>query len=123
MALKGKSGLVQGYGLVNVENYSLAVFSETLEGTVNDYLEKSGNTSEIIIDDERVTETKSGEITAIYTAELNGTTQFYYVIDGELYRCSITVNEKQVLFVVGDRVTFEAEEQGDIKTIIEISLD
>ena len=123
MALKGKSGLVQGYGLVNVENYSLAVCSETLEGTVNDYLEKSGNTSEIIIDDERVTETKSGEITAIYTAELNGTTQFYYVIDGELYRCSITVNEKQVLFVVGDRVTFEAEEQGDIKTIIEISLD
>lgn len=123
MVLKGKSGLVQGYGLVNVENYSLAVYSETLEGAVDEYLAKSGKTGEIATTDKEETETKTGEISAIYTAELNGTTQFYYVIDEELYRCPITVNEKQVLFVVGDKVTFEVEGKGDIKTITKISLD
>ncbi|MBR3253433.1 hypothetical protein IKF85_01815 [Candidatus Saccharibacteria bacterium] len=128
MALKGKSGLVQGYGIVNVDNYSIAVYDSTLEGAINAYLLKCGKTDKIDVEDEAkdevATETKSGEISAIYTAEVSGTTQFYYVIDGEqLYRCSITVNEKQVLFKVGDRVTFEAEEQGEIKTIIKISLE
>ena len=121
MALKGKSGLVQGYGLVNVENYSLAVYSDTPEGAVKEYLAKSGKASETVVVDD-ATETRSGEISAIYTAEISGMTHFYYVIDDELYRCPITVNEKQVLLKVGDKITFEMKD-GDIKTITKISLD
>ncbi len=125
MALKGKSGLVQGYGIVNVENYSIAVFAETLEGAIDDYLVRSGKAENAFsqvfepedAEDELEVRTGFGEISAIYSAEIDGTTQFYYVINEELYRSSIMINEEQVLFVVGDKVQFDFRELGKIKVI------
>lgn len=126
MALKGKSGLVQGYGIVNVKNYSIAVFAETLEEAISDYLLRNGKTDNFVssqvfeheeVKDEPKVETGVGEISAIYTAEIDGTTHFYYVIDKELYRSSIMINEEQVLFVIGDKIRFNFRESGKIKVI------
>ena len=131
MVLKGKSGLVQGYGIVNVENCSIAVVGDTLEDAINKYLAKVGNADEFHIRDYYETDEvarkpevveKFGKIAAIYTAELNGTTQFYYVINEEFYRCPITVNEKQVFFKVGDEVIFKSLKRGEVMMITEISL-
>ncbi len=47
-----------------------------------------------------------GVISSLKTAEIDGTTMFYYEIDGELYRAPVTVNERQVFFEEGDWVKF-----------------
>ena len=112
MCLKGKAGLAQAYGICNVENYSIAVQAETLDQAIRLYQQKLGyeittmpvDTS--ALDDEQETKASSGIIEAIYTAEINGTTQFYYLVDGQLYRAPITINELQITFKVGDKIIF-----------------
>lgn len=129
MCLKGKAGLVQGYGICNMENYSIAVQANTLDEAIRKYQAKlNGATDEVaegaVTEDVPTTvgETKSGsgKITNIKTAEIGGTTQFYYVIDGQLYRSSITVDERQVLYKVGTEISFDYYEDGDIMVITAI---
>lgn len=128
MCLKGKAGLTQGYGICNVKNYSIAVQADTLDEAIAQYLHKLGKD----VPDDSVPETptepqyetiqSTGVIDAIYTAEINGTTQFYYVINGSLYRASITINQYQVTFRVGDEVIFGYYDDGELYCIVGISL-
>jgi hypothetical protein len=127
MCLKGKAGLVQSYAICSMSNYSIAVEADTLPKAINKYQAKLTGT-EIPETTETVmpvpvgdVQTGSGKISEIYTAELNGTTQFYYVIGGELYRSSITVDERQVLFKEGTSINFEYYEDGNIRVITKIS--
>ena len=131
MCLKGKAGLTQGYAICNVDNYSIAVQAETLDKAISQYLSKLGEAP----DDDTIPEPNTppvapshettqatGTIEAIYTAEINGTTQFYYVIDGNLYRAAITVNQYQVTYKVGDTVIFGYYDGGELFEIVGISL-
>lgn len=124
MCLKGKAGLVQGYAICNMSNYSVAVQAETIDEAIRLYLRKLG--SDINVENTQTSETTetikaTGEIIAIYTAEIDGTTQFYYVINDELYRAAITINEQQVLFEVGDKIEFSYVSSGDVNRIVEIA--
>lgn len=123
MVLKGKAGLVQGYAIVNVENYSIAVHADSLDEAILLYLNKLGIEATTPTDttDETETESKTATIEAIYTAEITGTTQYYYVIDGDLYRAAITINQQQVLLKAGDTVTITYFDDGEIFTITEIT--
>ena len=104
--------------------------AETLDKALNLYLDKLGKDA---VYDTDVTEDTSGgqnpeaevlEITGkvveIYTAEVNGTTQFYYVIDNELYRSSIKLNELQVTWKVGDELTVTFYEDGALRVVTDI---
>lgn len=102
MCLKGNAGLVQGYAICNMENYSIAVQAATLPEAVDMYLARLGqkptdssNTttpaapatkdeaSPSLFDESKVVES--------YSVEINGTTQYYYVLDdGSLY-CVVRV--------------------------------
>ena len=128
MCLKGKAGLVQSYAICSMENYSIAVEAETLPQAIAKYQAKlngiempddsTGMVDYVPVGD---VQTGSGTIAEIYTAELSGTTQFYYVIDDELYRSSITVDERQVLYDVGMTISFEYYVDGNIRVITEIT--
>ena len=127
MCLKGKAGLVQSYAICNTENYSIAVEAETLPLAIQKYQAKlngtempSGTTETTAVSPIGDIQSGSGKISEIYTAELNGTTQFYYVIDGELYRSSITVDERQILLNKGESISFEYYVSGDIRVITKI---
>ena len=137
MCLKGKAGLVQSYAICNMANNIIAVQAETLPEAIRLYkakltgAEEEPETSSV----DKGTETAppvptkppvpgidgSGTISEVYTAELDGTTQFYYVIDGELYRSAITVNERQILLKKGDTITFKYYSDGNIRVIISIA--
>lgn len=130
MCLKGKAGLTQGYAICNVKNHSIAVQADTLDAAISSYLHKLGQD---VPDTSQPNETTppetqhetiqaTGTIEAIYTAEINGTTQFYYVIDGDLYRAAITVNQYQVTYKVGDTVIFGYYDGGELFEIVGISL-
>ena len=126
MCLKGKAGLVQSYAICSMYNYSIAVEAETLPKAIAKYQAKltgtevpemTGTVTTVPVGD---VQTGSGKISEIYTAELNGTTQFYYVIDGELYRSAITVDERQILLNKGESISFEYYVSGDIRVITKI---
>lgn len=129
MCLKGKAGLVQSYGICNMDNYSIAVQADTLNEAIRKYqIKLGGDVSEEVFEGETTEvmqptgeiQSGSGKISAIYTAEINGTTQFYYTINGDLYRSAITVNEHQVLYKTGTEISFDYYEDGDIRVIIAI---
>lgn len=103
MLLKDKAGLVQRYALCNVENYTKVVQSENLKEAVNLYLEKLGEDEE----QNKEIQTISGNITELYSAEIDGNTYYYFKLDNSdnLYMSSIKNNNKQVLLKVGTKVS------------------
>ncbi len=133
MCLKGKAGLIQRYGICNIQNHSIVVEAETLDAALRIYLDKLGKEAahdtadstssepspEIDVSEEGIQEV-TGKIVEVYTAEVDGTTQFYYVIGEDLYRSSITLNEMQVTWKVGDELTIYYYVDGAIRVVTDI---
>ena len=118
ISLKDKSKINKAYVMINVENYTLSASGETLEDALLQYREKvlgeEGLTPKNLIgetSEEIETETKSttGTITELYQATQNGTTQFFFVLEGDeiLYISSISNNSRQVQMLVGSNVSIE----------------
>lgn len=132
MLLKGKSGLAQGYAICNVENFSVAVQAETLDKAISAYMAKltgkepepSNETAIDTTETPAITAEKIGRIETIYTADIKGTTYFYFQIDGELYSVPVTVNERMVAFRVGEEVKFvySPTEDNSIPRILKIDI-
>lgn len=153
MCLKGKAGLVQCYGICNIDNYSIAVVADTLNEAIQAYMAKLEPEKYVVVeptpsvtdpveptepkkpedlDDGLIkdpnptpmidiaTEEASGVIESIYSAEIDGTTNFYYVIEENLYRSAITNNELQLFFEPGDEIKFEYVAKDDVNVIVSI---
>ena len=111
VALKDKTGTNKAYSLVNVKNYTISTQASTKEEAIRQYInlmDKKGieNTSNETEDvDTKIT----GKITAIYSVAEEGTTYFYYSLEGhdELYVSSILNNRSQVKLKVGDTITID----------------
>ncbi|MBQ7667882.1 MAG: hypothetical protein IJS47_00955 [Clostridia bacterium] len=117
MSLKDKSGLIQRTAMVNLKNYAIAVVGNEFHDTTKAYLAKlSGEGSESVNNSSDVLSI-TGTIEKIYQAEIEGTTYRYYLIDGELYKAAITINEKQLLLTEGDTVEITYR-PGDINDIV-----
>ena len=105
MLLKDKAGLVQRYALCNVENYTKVVQAESLEAAVNLYLAKLGQSTV----QESETQNAEGVIEALYEAQIDGCTFYYFKIEGSnnLYMSSIKNSNKQVMLEMGTKVSIE----------------
>ena len=128
MCLKGKAGFVQSYGICSMENYSIVVQAETLDQAIRLYKQKLGNEATVFeaapsvaTVSEQETMTATAVIEAIYTAEIDGTTHFYYLIDGQLYRAPITINELQLLLKKGDEIAIGYIATEDVQVITSIA--
>ncbi len=118
ISLKDKSKINKAYVMINVENYTLSASGETLEDALLQYREKvfgeegltpedlTGETSEEV---EIETKSTAGTITELYQATQNGTTQFFFVLEGDdnLYISSISNNSRQVQMSVGSNVSID----------------
>ncbi len=122
MNLKDKSGLIQRYAIVNYLNYSQAFVGTTFEETLDGYLELIGEKKEepVIIEEPAEIFEAEGVILEKYQAEVNGTTYFYYVIDDELYKASILINEAQVMFKPGYRVKLSYKTMNGMNVVTQI---
>lgn len=118
ISLKDKSKINKAYVMINVENYTLSASGETLEDALLQYREEifgeegltpedlSGETSEEV---ETETRSTTGTITELYQATQNGTTQFFFVLEGDdnLYISSISNNSRQVQMSIGSNVSID----------------
>lgn len=114
MLLKDKAGLVQRYALCNVENYTKVVQADNLEEAVEQYLVKLGKAEE---EPEEEVQNIEGIITELYEAQIDGCTYYYFKLEGSdnLYMSSIKNNNKQVMLIVGTKVSVnyvESTEEG-----------
>ena len=119
IALKDKAKINKAYALVNVANYTISSGGETLESALTQYKEKLFGTESATISSNTQPETSvavttdtlntSGTITELYQATQNGTTQFFFVLEGDenLYISSISNNSRQVQLTIGSYVTIE----------------
>lgn len=128
MTLKDKAGLVQRYALCNIENYALVVESETYEDAIEKYLQKlddNGVEVDVVVIEEPTVATNiaSGTIEKLYSANIDGTTFYYYKLKNNttIFRASVTVNEMQVTLEEGKRVKIEyVENDGEFGEVVNI---
>ena len=109
MALKDVGGLVQRYALVNIQNYAIAVEDTTIEGAISKYLAKM-NREDIVPEVAQFkTQPKTGVISNIFEAQIDGYTYYYFILEGEdgIYVSSITNGHRQVTLQSGTEVTIE----------------
>ena len=105
MTLKDNAGLVQKYALCNIKNYSIVVEDSTLEGALKKYRERMGTdttpTTDVL--------SAEGTITALYTAEIDGFTFYFFTINDSstLYKSSIVNSSKQVTLKIGDTIKID----------------
>ena len=104
--------------MINVENYTISASGETLEDALIEYREKVFGEEALTPDDltsetpeeiEAEIFTTTGTITQLYQATQDGTTQFFFILDGDenLYISPITNNSRQVQMSVGSNVSIE----------------
>ena len=118
ISLKDKSKINKAYVMINVENYTISASGETLEDALIEYREKVFG-EEVLTPDDLTSETPeeieaeifttTGTITQLYQATQDGTTQFFFILDGDenLYISPITNNSRQVQMSVGSNVSIE----------------
>lgn len=102
MLLKDKAGLVQRYALCNMKDYTKVVQAETMVDAVSQYNQKLLGTNVSSVE-----KTKTGIISNLYQAEIEGFTYFYFTFAGstDLYMSSIINSNKQVLLTIGSKVS------------------
>lgn len=108
MSLKDNEGLVKLYAMVNVQDYSIVGVGESLAETKEAYITKlrsSGMVEAPVVESTELT----GTIQTIKSAILQGTTQYYIILEGnpQLYVASAELSVELMLSEVGDVVRLE----------------
>ena len=128
IALKDKTGTNKSFALVNVKNYTISTQASSKEDAIKQYIDimnkKGVDTTETTNNDTHETENNNitAKITAIYTVSEEGTTYYYYTLEGydKLFISSILNNRNQVKLNVGDSITVTVKPSDEYYTITRI---
>ena len=107
MALKDDAQLVKMYAMVNVRQYQVVATGTTVADCERNYvalLQQNGIAAESTAG-QAGAQTVAGRIDELRSAVINGTTQYYLLVDGSWYRVSAAESESVVLCSPGDKVT------------------
>lgn len=124
LSLKDDAGLVKQYAFVSVENYQVVATGDSVAEAEKAYyrlLKDNGKDASIDSSEDMI----EGKITNISSAVVNGNTYYYFKIEGkeEIYIASIVSNKGLPLLKVGDKVSFEYDEQStSVENIISIEI-
>lgn len=105
MTLKGNDGLNKMYALCQANEYSNVVVAETLADAIAKY---RASLNGQYLDPDKIA-SKTGTITAITEAQIEGYTYYYFKLDDseEIYMSSIENSNKQPFMKKGDTVKIE----------------
>ncbi len=110
MALKDASSLVKMYAMVNVQQYQIVATGSSLAACELAYIsllkENNINVGDISLMDKALLYEKTGTVAEIRTAVLDGTTYYYFRLDGNtlFYRISAAACEHAIVVSPGDTV-------------------
>ncbi len=110
MALKDAEGLSKAYAMINIEDYSIGGFGDSLAEAQKDYMgkmAKSGKTYNA--SDNAEAHEAEGVIWRISSEVIEGTTQYYFILEdnhNSIFTVAAGVSEELAITEVGDTVSF-----------------
>lgn len=119
MTLKDANGLVKNYAMVNVKNYNTVSVGDSLQSTLNKYLEVLTNTN-ISLEGSNNAKKVEGEIERIGLVVKEGSSIYDIKLKGSdnIYSVSTETSREAALSKVGDKVKIEYMNVGDSRYII-----
>lgn len=119
MTLKDSSGLVKQYAMVNVKNYNTVGVGDTLQGTLNKYLEGLTNTS-ISLEGGNKEEKITGQVDRIGVVIKDGTSIYDIKLkdNDNIFQVSTETARDVALTAVGDSVEMNFIKVGTSRYII-----
>ncbi|WP_027635984.1 hypothetical protein [Clostridium butyricum] len=119
MTLKDSNGLVKQYAMVNVKNYNTVGVGDTLQGTLNKYLEGLTNTS-ISLEGGNKQEVITGEVERIGAVIKDGTSIYDMKLkdNDNIFQVSTETARDAALTTVGDSVEMNFIKVGSSRYII-----
>ena len=124
MTLKDSNGLVKQYAMVNVKNYSTVAVGDSLQTTLNRYIEALTNTN-ISLEGSNSEEVLEGEVERIGLELKEGSSIYDIKIKGldNIFSVSTESSREAALTKVGDKVSLKFIKVGDGKYIITNSFE
>lgn len=124
MTLKDSNGLVKQYSMVNVKNYNTVAVGDTLQSTLNRYLEALTNTN-ISLEGSNSEESLVGEVERIGLVVKEGSSIYDIKIKGEdsFFSVSTETSREVALTNVGDTISIKFIKVGDGQYIITNSFE
>ena len=124
MTLKDSNGLVKQYAMVNVKNYNTVAVGDTLQATLNRYLEALTNTN-ISLEGSNSEEALEGEVERIGLVVKEGSSIYDIKLKGEdsLFSVSTETSREVALTRMGDKVSLKFIRVGDGNYIITNSFE
>lgn len=124
MTLKDSNGLVKQYAMVNVKNYNTVAVGDTLQSTLNRYLEALTNTN-ISLEGSNSEESITGEVERIGLVVKDGSSIYDIKIKGmdKYFSVSTETSREVALTNVGDTVFIKFIQVGDGQYIITNSFE
>lgn len=122
--LKDSNGLVKQYAMVNVKNYNVVGVGDSLQSTLNNYLEGLTNTN-ISLEGSNSEEVLEGEIERIGLVVKDGTSIYDIKIKGSenIYTVSTETSREVALSSVGDKIRVKFIKVGEGKFILTNSFE
>ncbi|MDQ0459042.1 hypothetical protein QOZ91_000548 [Clostridium sardiniense] len=119
MTLKDANGLVKNYAMVNVKNYNTVAVGDSLQSTLNKYLEVLTNTN-ISLEGSNNAKSVEGEIERIGLVIKEGSSIYDVKLKGSdnIYSVSTETAREVALSKVGDKVKIDYMNVGDSRYII-----
>lgn len=117
--LKDSNGLVKKYAMVNVKNYNTVAVGDSLQSTLNKYLEVLTDTN-ISLEGSNSAKTIDGEIERIGLVIKEGSSIYDIKLKGvdKIFSVSTETSREVALSKVGDKVSIEYINLGDNRYII-----
>ncbi len=113
MALKDGAGLVKKYAMVNVQKYQWVAIGDTIQECEKNYVTLL-NTNGIVSENADEYREKSGVIELITPVVLDGTTHYYFCVEGSEDVFDVTMEDTDLIDIIkykeGDRIAFLYEE-------------
>ena len=124
MTLKDSNGLVKQYAMVNVKNYNTVAVGDSLQTTLNRYIEALTNTN-ISLEGSNSEEVLEGEVERIGLVLKDGSSIYDIKIKGSenIFSVSTESSRDVALTKIGDKVSLKFIKVGDGKYIITNSFE
>lgn len=124
MTLKDSNGLVKQYAMVNVKNYNTVAVGDTLQSTLNRYLEALTNTN-ISLEGSNSEESLVGEVERIGLVVKEGSSIYDIKIKGQdnFFSVSTETSREVALTNIGDTISIKFIKVGDGEYIITNSFE
>ena len=122
--LKDSNGLVKQYAMVNVKNYNTVGVGDTLQATLNKYLEDLTNTN-ISLEESSSEEVLDGEVERIGMVVKDGTSIYDIKLKGNdsIFSVSTETSREVALTSVGDKVKVKYIKVGEGRFILTNSFE